>query len=503
MNIFDDADDMAWYTSALLSNIVDSHAPVKSKFVKKQSVPYMNSKLRKALYSQNMARNKFRTFGKKFWEENRRQRNRVVSLRKKSIAKYFENKCSKQDKTFWRTISPFFADKKFPNGNHTILREGDNTLVDSDEVAEIFNAYFSSIASEIGFNDEHATPDETISAYYNHPSIVKIRDAYGDNMQPFNFQTVNHDCVARKLQMINIRNATGYDDIPTKLLHLAQNELTHPIANLINNTMAMNTFPFQLKCAEPSLLFKKEDNLNKMNFRPVNILTGISKLYESVYDQLLEYFFRLFNDLIGAYRKGYSCQLLLIKCFDNWKNALDKQLYISALFMDLSKAFDCLPHGLIIAKLHAYGLELSACKLLFSYLCGRKQRVKISTSRSSWAVLTKGVTQCSILGPLLFNILMNDLFLFIEKCRLYNYADDNSLLDSSSENLADVLYNLRHDGRNAIEWFAKNGMQANPDKFHFMLFSPTPTEQQVLQLCDGTSLMSETEVTVTAHQPLL
>ena len=116
------------------------------------------------------------------WEENQRQRNRVVSLRKKSITKYFENNCSKQDKTFWRTISPFFSDKKFPNGNHTILREGDNTVVNSDEVAEIFNAYFSSIASEIGFNDEHATPDEAISAYHNHSSIVKIRDAYGDNM---------------------------------------------------------------------------------------------------------------------------------------------------------------------------------------------------------------------------------------------------------------------------------------------------------------------------------
>ena len=99
MNIFDDADDMAWYTSALLSDVVDSHAPIKSKFVKRQSVPYMNSKLRKALYSRNMARNKFRTFGKKYWEENRRLRNHVVSLRKKSIAKYFENNCAKQDKT--------------------------------------------------------------------------------------------------------------------------------------------------------------------------------------------------------------------------------------------------------------------------------------------------------------------------------------------------------------------------------------------------------------------
>ena len=165
---------------------------------------------------------------------------------KKSIAKYFENNCSKQDQIFWRTISPFCSDKKFPNGNHTILREGENTVVDSDEVAEIFNAYFSSIASEIGFNDEHATPDEAISAYYNHSSIVKIRNAYGDNMQSFNFQTVNHNCVARKLQMINIRKATGYDDIPANLLRSAQNELTHPIANLINNTMVMNTFPTSL-----------------------------------------------------------------------------------------------------------------------------------------------------------------------------------------------------------------------------------------------------------------
>ena len=65
MNIFDDADDMAWYTSTLISDVIDSHAPVKSKFVKRQSVPYMNSKLRKALYSRNMARNKFRIFGKK------------------------------------------------------------------------------------------------------------------------------------------------------------------------------------------------------------------------------------------------------------------------------------------------------------------------------------------------------------------------------------------------------------------------------------------------------
>ena len=93
-------------------------------------------------------------------------------------------------------------------------------------------------------------------------------------------------------------------------------------------------------------------------------------------------------------------------------------------------------------------------------------------------MLTKGVPQGCILGRLLCNIFINDMFLFIENCRLCNHADDNSL-QSSSENL---VY--------------KKFTQANPDKFHFMLFSPTPTEQQVLLVCDGTSLMSETEVTV-------
>ena len=105
--------------------------------------------------------------------------------------------------------------------------------------------------------------------------------------------------------------------------------------------------------------------------------------------------------------------------------------------------------------------------------------------------------QGSILRPLFFIIFMNDLFLFIEKCHLYNYADENSL-DSSTDNFTDVLHNLRHDGSDTIEWFATKMVrkQCNPDNFHFMLSSPTPTDQKVLLQCVGTSLMSETKVTV-------
>ena len=155
---------------------------------------------------------------------------------------------------------------------------------------------------------------------------------------------------------------------------------------------------------------------------------------------------------------------------DGSKNALDKKYITGAVFMDLSKAFDCLPRGFLIAKCHAYGVTVPASELLVDYLSQRKQRVKIGSSRSSWADLHEGVLLGSILGPLLLYIFINDLFLFIEKCSLYNYADDNTI-SYSAPCLSDMLSNLQSDCNHGIEWFNNNGMKANPVKFQFMILS--------------------------------
>ena len=170
-----------------------------------------------------------------------------------------------------------------------------------------------------------------------------------------------------------LKKATGFDNVPGKLLRIAHHELSMPLASLINNCIKSEIFPTDMKCAEVSPVYKKADNMYKGNFRPVSVLTTISKMYESIMnDQLIIHFTSLLNDLLSAFRKGYSCQTLLLKCIERWKCALDENQFVGVLFMDLSKAFDCLPHRLLIAKLKAYGLDISACKLIASYLSNRK-----------------------------------------------------------------------------------------------------------------------------------
>ena len=140
--------------------------------------------------------------------------------------------------------------------------------------------------------------------------------------------------------------------------------------------------------------------------------------------------------------------------------------------MGLSKAFDCIPHELLIAKLHAYGFSKESLKLTYSYLKGRNQRVKINSNYSSWREILNGVPQGSILGPLLFNISIKDLFFFVENSQVCNYDDDNSLTVADVD-LDKIIGWLGTDIDIMDRRFNNNGMLLNEDKCHFMIIEPT------------------------------
>ena len=120
-------------------------------------------------------------------------------------------------------------------------------------------------------------------------------------------------------------------------------------------------------------------------------------------------------------------------------------------------------------------------KLISNYLSHWKQRTKIGFSYSDWYEIVRGVPQGSILGPLLFNIFINDLFLFIEKTNICNFADDNTIY-SYNNNLQTVLKNLKHDIINVLKWFKVNSLKSNPKKFHFMILGKGTRQTAILNI---------------------
>ena len=181
-----------------------------------------------------------------------------------------------------------------------------------------------------------------------------------------------------------------------------------------------------------------------------------------------EYSESFLNHILCGFRKACSTQHTLFKVLQLWQKEIDNGGFVGTILMDLSKAYDCIPHELLIAKLKCYGIDNGSLRLLLDYLTNRKQRTKIGSSFSSWCDINTVVPQGSILGPILFNIFIKDLLFFIAKSEVCNFAGDLTLY-SCNKYLEHVFSNLKYDLRNVLDWFKINSMKANPGKFQFMV----------------------------------
>ena len=401
-----------------------------------------------------------------------------MSLVRKSKREYYENldvKCVQDNKNFWKKVSPLFSNK-IKSKEKNALVENAEIVTEDSKLVKIFNDFFSTVVDKLNItiNDDHILKTSSsdpvwasIERFSKHPSILNIKKRMGNISPKFKFQYVDQNQIS-KIQNLNSKKAMQQNDIPVKLLKENNDSFSYVIYRNFNNSIYEDCFPYILKTADLTPVYKKEEKFLKQNYRPVSILPNISKMFERcLYDQINTYFENILSKLQFGFRKEHSAQHCLIVLIEKCRQMLDKGGFSGILLTDLSKAFDCINHQLLIAKLYAYGFDISSVRYIHSYLTDRKQRVKINASFSEWSKIKYGAPQGSILGPLLFNIFICDLFFDIIDIEVANYSDDTTpyTYDYTIEN---VIQKLEINGNKIFQWFSDNYLKANPDKCHFL-----------------------------------
>ena len=462
---------------------LENHAPMKKKVLRGNQVQYMSKALRKAIMKRTQLRSKYYKTNNIIDLNNLKiQRNYVSRLYKKEKKKFFNNidmSNFSDNYKFWKNINRLFSEKVQVGSNITLVSE--NQIISEDkEVAETLNNFFKNAVSNLGIEENTGFTQSTegitdpidiaIHKFKEHPSIVKIKEVVGDTtLYNFNFSNIEQEEIEIEIKNLNQKKATTFKNIPPKILKQSADTCGPYLKDIVNGIFQSGSFPDELKKADVTAIFKSTDKTQEKNYRPVSVLPTVSKIIERIMQkQFGGYMEKYLSDYLCGYRKGYNAQHALLALLENWKSALDKNGYTGAVLMDLSKAFDCLNHELLLAKLHAYGCDKSSLKLFNSYLTNRWQRTKVNTSFSSWFELLLGIPQGSVLGPLLFNIYINDLFWLNESSNVCNFADDTTFY-ASDQNLDSLLNRLELVSLEAIDWFKANYMKLNEDKCHLLI----------------------------------
>lgn len=360
------------------------------------------------------------------------------------------------------------------------------------KVTEKFNTFYTSVA------DNLVSKLPNIVNNFGSSFVFNFYSSKGVQPNRFSFSIVSENKVFKYLEGLYTNKVVGLDGISSRFLKDSASIIADPLSHIINLSIIQGVVPDDFKSARVVPIYKMNDKTDVGNYRPVSILSVVSKVIERViYDQLEEYLVKrnLLYDFQSGFRHGFSTDTCLIYLTDYIRFQMDKGHLVGMILLDLQKAFDTVNHSILLMKLKATGLSELSVQWFSSYLSDRCQLVELSGVRSSTAKVTCGVPQGSILGPLLFLIYVNDMSAAI-KNKLLLYADDSAIL-VSAKNKHDIENTLCHDLNIVSQWLICNKLSLHLGKTESILFGSQRrlSSQSSLNIsCNGQTIESKTSV---------